>query len=151
MALIQWALGLLGAISGLLAVVASQRLEPFYSSIVRFLPSTRRLNSARELISENDRILIRNGHQEELEAVHEVFIDEYGFDERYQPTKLRFKHNSFMMEYADNRKQGRKQTSKEDILELINSRISEGLGRISAYAAIFAIVAFALLILSSLI
>jgi len=151
MILIQWGIGLLGAISGLLAVVAGQRVEPFYSSIARIFPSTRRLHSVWNLIDEQDTILIRNGHQEELEAIHELFIDEYDFHERYQPTKLRFKYNSFELEYADRRVQGRKRTSKEDVLELLDSRISKKLGRVSAYAAIVSILAFAFLILSSVV
>jgi len=151
MVLLQLGLGFLGSVSGLLAVVAGQRVEPFYSHLARVFPSTRSLYATRELISEQDRILIRNGHQEELETAHEVFIGEYDFHEQYQPTKLRFMYNSFELEYADRRKQGRKKTSKEDVLELFDSRISEGLGRISAYAAILCILAFAVLILTAVV
>lgn len=151
MSLIQWGLGLLGAISGLLAVVASQRIDPFYPLTVRLFPSTRKLYSARNLINEQDRILIRNDNQEELETVHEVFIDEYDFHEQYQPTRLRFKYNSFELEYADRRTQSKRQTSKEDVLELLDSRISTTIGQISAYAAAVSIVAFLFLTLASVV
>jgi hypothetical protein len=151
MVLLQLGLGLLGSISGLLAVVAGQRVEPFYSYLARIFPSTRSLYAAREVISEQDRIRIRNGYQNELETAHEVFIDEFDFHEQYQPTKLRFMHNSFELEYADRRKQGRRKTSKEAVLELFDSRISEALGTISAYAAIVCVLAFAALILTAVI
>jgi len=107
-------------------VVAGQRVEPFYSYLARIFPSTRSLYAAREVISEQDKIRIRNGYQDELETAHRFFIDEYDFYEQYPPTKLRFMYNSFEFEYADRRTQarrkGRELSRKKSRLEDVKER-----------------------------
>lgn len=96
----------------------------------------------REAMEELREIRIRDGYREELQAIHQILFDEYDFDEQYYPISLQFMHNSFEVEYADDRKQGRRETSRDELLSLVDSRISETLGRIAAYAWLGAIGTF---------
>lgn len=152
-------LGLIGALSGVLAIVANQRIEPFFSFIVanvpsvniQYTPKVKTLYSARQAVEEEREIRIRDGYREELQVIHEILIDEYDFREQYYPVSLSFTRNSFEVDYAGRRKQGRRETSREDLLALIDDRISKIIGRIAAYAGIICILAFAVLILLALI
>lgn len=152
-------LGLIGALSGVLAIIANQRTEPFYSFIVMHVPSVsinytpkiKRLYSARQAVAEKGEIRIRDGHREDLQTVHKILIDEYGFDEQYYPINLKFLHNAFELQYADGRKQGRRETPRDEILSLIDSRISNIIGKVAAYAGIISLLSFIVLIILTLI
>jgi hypothetical protein len=145
-------LSLLAALSGLLAVVAGQRVEPFYSKIAPYIPKARSLYSARQAIeNEGRKIRIRDGYRKELHTIHRILVEEYGFDEQYYPVEIKFMHNSFEVKYAENRTQGRRQTSRDDLISLVDSRVSEVLGQLSAVAAIICVLAFAALIVSAVV
>lgn len=68
-------LGLIAAVSGVLAIVANQRIEPFYSYILRsipqiqvnFVPRVRALYSARKAIANNGTLRIR-GHIDRIRS-----------------------------------------------------------------------------------
>jgi hypothetical protein len=145
-------LGLLAAISALLAVVASQRIEPLYSLIVPFIPKARSLYSARQAIENKGRkIRIRDGYRKELHTIHRILVDEYGFDERYYPVEIQFMDNSFKLRYADNGTKTKRKTSRGDLVSLVDSKISEVLSQISAAARIICVLSFAALIVSAVV
>ena len=151
-------LGLIGALSGVLAIIANQRTEPFYSFIVTHVPSVnieytpkiKRLYSARQAVAEKREIRIRDGHREDLQTIHEILVDEYGLSERYYPISLRFPYNAFKLQYADNRTEGRG-TSRDEILSLIDSRISNIIAKVAAYAGVVSFLSFVVLIVLALI
>lgn len=82
-------LGLIGTLSGVLAIVANQRIEPFFSFILsnvlsvnlQYTPRIKALYSARQAVEEEREIRIRDGYREELQTIHQILIDEYGFRE----------------------------------------------------------------------
>jgi len=152
-------IGLLGAFSGFLAIVASQRIEPFYSILIKSIPSVdiqytpriKTLYSARQAMEELREMRIRDGYRRELQAIHQILIDEYDFYEQYYPISLRFMNNSFEMKYADGRKQAQRKTSRDDLLSHVDSEISKSIGQVAAYAGFLSIISFAALILLSVI
>jgi hypothetical protein len=150
-------LGILGAISGVLALVANQKIEPFYSLLIRvipafrfnFVPRIKILHSAKVAINDANEIRIRDGFREELQIIHGILCDEFDFDQQYYPVKLRFMHNSFEMSYADNRTQSRRDTSREDLISLIDEEVSDKIGKVAATMGVIAIISFAILIILS--
>lgn len=152
-------LGLLGTISGVLAIVATQRIDPFYTWLLEIIPSIKiqytprikALYSARQTVGDGGAIRIRQGHRGDLQTIHQILIDEFGFDEQYYPIELNFLHNAIKIEYAEGRTQGRRNVTREDLISMLDSRISEIIGKVAAWAGIIAVLAFAVLILLAVI
>lgn len=143
--------GLVGAVAALVALVARFRFDPLYSWLVRFHPSARKLQLARNLLTDGDQIRIAD-HQTELETVHEVAREEYSnISERYTPVEFRWVHQGFRIRYAEQRREGRKNMPgiQEEMVSHFDRRISRKLAGVAAGAIGIAITGFAgLLILS---
>jgi hypothetical protein len=144
--------GLIASVAALIALVARFRFDPLYSWLIRLHPSAQKLQSARDLLADGDRIRIAD-HQVELETIHNVACEEYSnISEQYTPVEFRWLHQAFRIRYAEKRKEGRKNmpSIQEEMVGHFDRRISQKLAEVAAGAAVVAIAGFAgLLILSA--
>lgn len=143
--------GLIGAVAALVALVARFRFEPLYSWLIRFHPSARNLQAARDLLADGSRIRIAD-HQAELETIHEVACEEYSnISEQYTPVEFRWMHQAFRIRYAEQRRQGRKNTPgiQKEMVDHFDRRISRKLAGVAAGATVVAIIGFAGLLIFS--
>lgn len=130
-------------------MVVNLRLDPFHSWFVRLHPSARKLESVRDSLADRERLRIADD-QEKLEILHEMLVEEYDFDEQYTPVEFRFLHNSIEMRYAEQRTQGRRNTTDEELVDHMDERISEKLGRVVLGAVGICVVSFAGLFITAI-
>ena len=151
MVLLSAVFGLIAAVAALVALVARFRFDPLYSWLVWYYPPARKLQAARDLLAEGGQIRIAD-HQAELETIHEVVCEEYSnISEQYTPVEFRWMHQAFRIRYAEQRKEGRKNTPgiQEEMVGHFDQRISQKLAGVAAGATVIVIAGFAgLLILS---
>lgn len=151
MAAVPAVFGLIAAVSGLVAVVARFRFDPFYSVFVKLSPKTRRLQAAREALADGRRIRIAD-EQEILELIHRVAAEEYdNISEQWTPVEFRWMHNTFRFRYAEQREEGKQNRPdiEAELVGYVDERIAAHLGRIAAGGTIIAILGFALAVLAA--
>lgn len=144
MVLLPTVLGLIGACSAFIALVARFRFDPFYTWLVQVHPRTRQLQAARTLLADGGRIRIAD-HQDELETIHQMACKKYdNISEQYTPVEFWWVHQGFCIRYAEERKDVQPRTPgiQEEMLKHIDWQMSRALAKVAAAATGVAIVGF---------
>lgn len=137
-------LGLIAACAGLVALVARFPFNPLYTWLIQLHPQARQLQKARSLLAHGSRIRIAD-HQDELETIHKIACDEYdNISPQYTPVEFEWMHQAFRIRYAEQRKEGRKNTlgMQEEMLGHFDQRISRRLDGVAAAGTVVAILGF---------